>query len=153
MTNPALNAFLLLTLAPLASMALGIAVGTAWRYHWLGLALGLNASTVLIPFAVTGYGRSWAFVLACSGIASAVTACTCRQSYGLVRSWLIGTSSAAWLVIALVALFLFDPQGGPSRSIPWAPMAGFFLFGAAGSTVACAVCRVLRRDRGEDRSR
>lgn len=146
MLQPLLNAIVMLMLAPFASMAVGIAVGAVWRFHWLGLAVGLNALTVLIPFAVTGYARAWAFLLACSGIAAAVTSCTCRQSYGVVWSWLIGTSSAAWLIIALVALFLFDPHGGPSRTIPWSPMAGFLLFGALGATIACAVSAVLRRD-------
>lgn len=134
---------LLIFVSPFVSIAAGIAIGAMWKYHWLGLAVGLNLLTLLIPLNVQGYGRAWAFLLACSGIASAVTYCNCRRSVGKGRSWFIGTSSVTWLIVALVTLFLFEPIGVKSRTIPWSPIAGFLLFGAIGAGVACAVSALI----------
>ncbi len=130
-------AILLIIIAPCVSIAAGIFVGGVWKFHWLGLAVGLNLLTLLIPLTVSGYAKAWVFLFACSGIASAVTYCNCRRPVGKVRSWLIGTSSVNWSIIGLVAQFMLDPNGAPSRTIPWSPVGVFLLFGAVGATVAC----------------
>ena len=49
---------LLIFVSPFASIAAGIAIGAMWKYHWLGLAAGLNLLTLLIPLNVQGYGRA-----------------------------------------------------------------------------------------------
>ena len=128
-----------LMLSPFIAIALGITVGAMWKYHWLGLAVFLNLCALSIPLVIKGYAVLWCMLFACSGIASAVTYRNCQSSMGKARSWLVGTLSAPWFTVPYIIWFLMDPNGGPSRTIPWSPLASLLAFGGTGAEIACFI--------------
>ena len=130
---------ILLYVSPAISITAGIAIGAIWKYHWFGLACGLNLAALIIPSLVKGYGSLFAIFLCCSLIGSAVTKSGKSGGLGFAQSGLIGAVSSQWFLLPYVAWFLLDPQGSPSRSIPWAPLAIFLGSGAFSALVTCVI--------------
>jgi len=128
-----------LMLSPFIAIALGITVGAMWKYHWLGLAVLLNLCALSIPLVIKGYVVLWCMLFACSGIAAAVTYRNCKSSVGKAWSWLVGTLSAPWFTVPYIIWFLMDPNGGPSRTIPWSPLASLLAFSGTGAAIACCI--------------
>ena len=139
MSDSSLVTPVVLMLSPFIAIALGITVGAMWKYHWLGLAVFLNLCALSMPLVIKGYAVLWGMLFACLGIATAVTYRTCKCSMGKARSWFVGTLSAPWFTIPYIIWFLMDPNGGPSRTIPWSPLAGLLAFSGIGAAIAFCI--------------